>query len=468
MNIIDVSRKKGEKMELKKSESQYKMDMLSGSLWNKLIAFAFPLAITSILQQLFNSADVAVVGRFVGSDALAAVGANVSNVGIFVNFLVGFSVGPNVVLSRLIGRGDENEAKKIPGTTIALSLFIGLLFFACGELLTRWLLVSISTPEKVLEQAVLYSRIYLIGIPFLSIYNCGSALLRSVGDTKRPLYILIGSGILNVVLNLVFVIIFGMGVSGVAVATVISEILSCFAVILILIHEKGILHLGKNFFHPDFKYVGSIFVQGFPSGVQNAVFSVSNMFVQAGINSFGSAAIAGSSAGLNFEYFTYAISAAFSQGVVTFVSQNFGAAQIRRCKRVFWIALGEGAIFTWLLGAIFIIWRHFFVSFYTIDPAVQDFAIRRMLYVTSVEFLACPFDIGSGALRGIGHTVIPSLFTVLGTVVFRIIWLYTVFAHFKSYETLMIVYPVSWVFTEILVLIAYFYYMKKLERQIEN
>lgn len=451
-------------MTLKKS--QYKINMLSGPIWNRLIAFAFPLAITSILQQLFNSADVAVVGRFVGSDALAAVGANVANVGIFVNFLVGFSVGPNVVLSRLIGQGNENESRKIPGTTVALSLFIGLLFFAVGEILTRWLLVSISTPEKVLDQAVLYFRIYLIGIPFLSIYNCASALLRSIGDTKRPLYILIGSGILNVILNLVFVIVFGMGVSGVAAATAISEILSCLAVILILIHEKGILHLGKNFLHPDFKYIKSIFVQGFPSGVQNAVFSVSNMFVQAGINSFGSAAIAGSSAGLNFEYFTYAISATFSQGAVTFISQNFGALQIKRCKRIFWIALGEGAFFTWLLGAIFIIWRHLFVSFYTIDPAVQDFAIRRMLLVTSVEFLACPFDIGSGALRGLGHAVIPSLFTILGTVVFRIVWLYTVFEYFKSFESLMIVYPVSWVFTEILVLIAYFYYMRKLERKI--
>lgn len=451
-------------MELRKT--QYKMDMLSGPLWNKLIAFSFPLAVTSILQQLFNSADVAVVGRFVGSDALAAVGANVANVGIFVNFLVGFSVGPNVVLSRLIGQGNENDARKIPGATVALSLFIGLLFFASGELITKWLLVSISTPERVLDQAILYFRIYLIGIPFLSIYNCGSALLRSVGDTKRPLYILIGSGVLNVVLNLVFVIIFGMGVSGVAVATVVSEILSCSAVIFILIYEKGILHLGKNFVHPDFKYMKKIFFEGFPAGVQSAVFSVSNMFVQAGINSFGSAATAGSSAGLNFEYFTYAISNAFNQAAVTFVSQNYGALQIKRCRRVFWIALGEGAFFTWLLGAIFIVWRHFFVSFYTADPAVQDFAIRRMLYITSVEFLACPFDVGSGALRGIGHAVIPSLFTILGTVVFRIVWMYTVFAHYKSFESLMIVYPVSWIFTEILVLAAYFYYMKKLERKI--
>lgn len=450
-------------MELKKSE--YKLDMLSGSIWNKLIVFSFPLAMTSILEGLFNSADVAVVGRFVGSDALAAVGANAANVGIFVNFLVGFSVGPNVVLSRLIGRGDDGESRKIAGTTVFLALLIGMVFLLAGEILTRWLLVSISTPEKVLSQAALYFRIYLVGIPFLAVYNCVAALLRSVGDTKRPLYILIGSGILNVILNLVFVLAFGMGVSGVACATVASEVLSCLAVIMILVSEKGILHLGKNILKPDFKYMKRIFVEGFPSGVQNSVFSVSNMFVQSGINSFGSSAIAGSSAGLNFEYFTYAVSNAFSQAAVTFVSQNYGALNIGRCKRTFWLALGEGAFFTWLLGAVFILGRHFFVSFYSVDPAVQDFAIRRMLLVTSLEFVACPFDIGSGALRGLGHAVIPSVFTILGTVVFRIVWMYTVFARFNSYESLMAVYPVSWIFTEILVLIAYFHYMGKLERQ---
>lgn len=442
----------------------YKMDMLSGSLWKKLIAFAFPLAATSILQQLFNSADVAVVGRFVGSDALAAVGANVANVGIFVNFLVGFSVGPNVVLSRLVGQKNDSEAKKIPAAAVALAVLTGLLFFAAGEVITRWLLVSISTPERVLDEAVLYFRIYLIGIPFLALYNFGSALLRSVGDTKRPLFILIASGVLNVILNLVFVICFKMGVSGVAAATVISEVLSSAAVILILVTEKGILHLGKDVLRPDFKYMRRIFIEGFPAGVQNAVFSVSNMFVQSGINSFGSAATAGSSAGLNFEYFTYAVSGAYSQTAVTFVSQNFGALQLKRCKRVFWISLLEGAFFTWLLGFIFIIGRNPFVSFYTADPAVQDFAIRRMLLVTSVEFLAVPFDVGSGALRGIGHAVIPSVFTIMGTVVFRIIWLYTVFAHFNTFESLMIVYPVSWVFTEILILIAYFIIMHRLEK----
>ena len=450
------------------NKSQSKIDMLSGSVWKKMIAFSFPLAATSILQQLFNSADVAVVGRFAGSAALAAVGANVANVGVFVNFLVGFSVGPNVVLSRLIGQENEGEARKIPAASIALAVLIGVVFLVFGEILTGFLLRSISTPDDVFGEAALYFRIYLVGMPFLAVYNFGAAILRSVGDTKRPLYILIASGILNVILNLVFVICFKMGVSGVAVSTVISEILSCFAVVAILVFEKGVLHLGKGIFRPDFRYMLRIFTEGFPAGVQSAIFSVSNMFVQAGINSFGSTAIAGSSAGLNFEYFTYATSNAFSQGAITFISQNFGAAKIGRCRRIFWIALAEGAFFTWALGAVFIVWKEFFVGFHTADPAVQDFAIRRMILVSAVEFLVCPYDVGAGALRGIGHAVIPSLFAVLGTVVFRIAWLYTVFAHFQTYESLMIVYPVSWVFTGILVLAAYFYFMRNLSRKFSN
>ncbi len=450
-------------MELKKL--QCKIDMLAGPLWSRLMAFAFPLAATSILQQLFNSADVAVVGRFAGRAALAAVGANVANVGVFVNFLVGFSVGPNVVLSRLVGQGNEDEARKIPAASIALAVIIGLVFFVFGEILTGFLLRSISTPEDVFGEAALYFRIYLAGMPFLAVYNFGSAILRSVGDTRRPLYILFASGILNVILNLVFVICFGMGVSGVAVSTVISEVLSCAAVVAILVREKGILHLGKVFFPPDFSYMLKIFTEGFPAGVQSAIFSVSNMFVQAGVNSFGSTAIAGASAGLNFEYFTYAVTTSFSQGAITFVSQNFGAAQIGRCRRIFWLALAEGAFFTWALGAVFIIWKEFFVSFYSADPGVQDFAIRRMMLVAAVEFLIAPYDVGAGALRGLGHAVIPSLFAVLGTVVFRIIWLYTVFARFRTFEALMIVYPVSWIFTGILVLSAYFYFMGKLSRK---
>ena len=447
------------------AQKQYKIDMLHGSLWNKLIAFSLPIAATSILQQLFNSADVAVVGRFAGSAALAAVGANVANVGVFVNFLVGFAVGPNVVLCRLIGRQLEKEAKKIPGTTIVLSIIMGLFLMILGEIITVPILKAISTPEEVLQDAALYFQIYLTGLPFLAIYNFGSALLRSVGDTKRPLICLIVSGVLNVILNLFFVIVLKMSVSGVSLATVISTAVSAIMVLVILVREKGILHLGKNILKPDFAYMARILFEGIPAGIQSAIFSVSNMFVQSGINKFGSDAIAGSSAGLNFEYFTWDIGAAFAQGAVTFSSQNYGASNFSRSKKILLICLTEGFIFTGLLSLIFVIFRNQVVLFYTADPKVIDFAIRRMMLVMSLEAFTAIYEIGCGALRGIGKSILPSILTILGTVVFRMIWLLTVFRHFQTYESLMLVYIASWNFTSLLVLPSYFIVISK---QIKN
>ena len=438
------------------SKKKYTIDMLNGPMWKKMIAFALPLAFTSILQQLFNSADVAVVGRFAGSNALAAVGANVALVGIFVNFLVGFSIGPNVVLAKLIGQGRTEDARKIVGTTITLAVAIGAVSLAVGEVCTRPVLVFLSTPEEVLADAVLYFQLYLIGIPFMAIYNFGSALLRSVGDTRRPLYCLIISGVVNVILNLFFVIVLKMGVAGVSIATVISNVLSCAMVVVILIREKGILHLDIRGMRPDMKYAGAIARFGFPAGIQNMVFSVSNMFIQSGINSFGSAAIAGSSAALNFEYFTYDMVAGFGQATVTFTSQNYGAGKIDRCKRVFWIGMAEAMLFTAIMCGIFVIWRYQFVRLYTTEPEVIDYAIKRMMCVMSIEFLTALYDISCGALRGFGKALAPSVMTIIGTVCFRIVWMFTVFAHFKTFESLMIVYPVSWVFTAIMTITALF------------
>ena len=436
------------------AKGNYTIDMLNGSMWKKVMAFALPLAFTSILQQLFNSADVAVVGRFAGSSALAAVGANVALVGIFVNFLVGFSVGPNVVLAKLIGQGRTEDARKIVGTTITLAIFIGAISLVIGEILTKPTLIFLSTPGEVLGDAVLYFQLYLIGMPFMAVYNFGSALLRSVGDTRRPLYCLIISGIANVALNLLFVIVFHMGVAGVSIATVISNVLSCTMVVIILAKEKDILHLDIKGLRPDMRYAKAIAKFGFPAGIQNMVFSVSNMFIQSGINSFGSAAIAGSSAALNFEYFTYDMVAGFGQATVTFTSQNYGAGKIDRCKRVFWISMAEAILFTAVMCGIFVIWRQFFVRLYTTDPEVIDFAIKRMMCVMSIEFLTALYDVSCGALRGFGKALVPSILTIIGTVCFRIVWMYTVFAHFATFESLMIVYPVSWVFTAAMTMIA--------------
>ena len=309
-----------------------KIDMLHGGLFWKLVLFALPLAASSILQHFFNSADVAVVGRFAGGDALAAVGANVANVGVFVNFLVGASIGPNVVVATLIGSGRMDEVSDAIHTVIAMAITGGLLLMAIGLVIARPLIEAIGTPVEVLDMAVLYFRIYMLGLPFITLYNFGAAILRSIGDTKRPLMYMIFAGVLNVILNLLFVVVFRMSVAGVALATTLANFTSAALVFRTLLHEEGPLRLRIDCIRLHPRYMKRVMQVGLPAGVQESVFSVSNIFVQAGVNSFGAQAIAGAAAGLNFEYFTYDICAAFAQAAVTFYSQNLGAGEHGRCR----------------------------------------------------------------------------------------------------------------------------------------
>lgn len=433
-----------------------KMDMLHGGLFWKLVIFALPLAATSILQHLFNSADVAVVGRFAGGDALAAVGANVANVGVFVNFIVGASVGPNVAVATMLGSGRTKEVSSAIHTIMATAILGGLLMMLVGLVIARPLNEAIGTPNEVLDMAVLYFRIYMLGVPFITIYNFGAAILRSVGDTKRPLLYMLCSGVLNVVLNLLFVIGFHLSVVGVALATSISNLFSALMVLRALMHEAGPLQLQlrKICIHP--RFLRRILQVGIPSGVQESVFSVSNIFVQTGVNSFGAQAIAGAAAGLNFEYFTYDICAAFAQAAVTFYSQNLGAGQRQRCDRVFRTTMLQAFLFTQLLALPFTIWANDFAGLYTTDPTAIDFAVRRMYRVMAIEGLCCLFEVPSGVLRSLGHAILPSVITILGTVVFRIFWIVTVFRWIPSYDMLMSVYPVSWVLTGMALIALYF------------
>lgn len=430
--------------------------MLHGSLADKLILFALPLALSSILQQLFNSADVAVVGRFAGSQALAAVGANVANVAVFVNLLVGMSIGPNVVIARLIGQGKEEEISCAVRTIMTMALLIGGGLMVLGWCIAGPLLGATNTPSEVLADAKLYFRIYIICVPFITLFNFGSAILRSVGDTKRPMYIMLISGIANVLLNLFFVIVCHMGVAGVALATLISNILSAGLILYLLTREKGSIRLQG--FQPelDMKYVRNVLQVGIPSGFQGMIFSLSNIFIQSGINSFGASTVAASSVALNFEYFAYAVSSAFAQGAVTFVSQNFGAKQINRCRKIYWLALAEGMICTAMLSFVFTVKARWFAGIYTTEPEVVEIAVVRMLHVMSLEALTVTYEVSAGTLRSIGYQLIPALFTVLGTVGLRILWMYTVFRKIPTFEMLMNVYPVSWVFTGITLMTAYF------------
>lgn len=447
-----------------KTAKHREMDMLHGGLAGRLILFALPLAFSSILQQLFNSADVAVVGRFAGDAALAAVGSCVALVGIFVNLIVGLSVGPNAVLALLIGQNSRDEINRTLHTVLTFGAALGAGLMLVGWLSARPILVLSGTPESVLNEALLYIFIYFLSIPFMVVYNFGAAVLRSYGDSRRPMYYLLLSGTVNVVLNLFLVIVMQLGVAGVAIATVISNVLSAVMVITHLIRRDDDFAFRFRRMRIEKEPLLRILQIGIPSGIQGAIFSVSNVFIQSGINSFGENAIAGSSLALNFEYFTYDIANAFAQAAVTFTSQNFGAGDIRRCKRIFRLCLLFGIVFTEILSAVFMAWDDFFVSIYTSSSAVAVFAVSRMRHVCSLEGLTATYEVESASLRGMGRSLEPAVFTILGTVVFRLIWMATVFRLFPTYEMLMNVYPASWIFTGAALLIVYVRQMRRTAR----
>lgn len=437
------------------------MDMLNGGLAGKLILFAIPLAFSSILQQLFNSADVAVVGRFAGDTALAAVGSCVALVGIFVNLVVGLSVGPNAALATLIDQKKREQINEMLHTILTFGAILGILLMGIGMLSARTVLELSGTPDSVLNEALLYIRIYFVSIPFMVIYNFGSAILRSFGDSRRPMYYLLLSGSLNVVLNLFLVICVGLGVSGVAIATAISNILSSALVIIYLHRRQDEFQFCFHKMKIQKNALKKVLVIGIPAGIQGAIFSVSNVFIQSGINSFGENAIAGSSLALNFEYFTYDIASAFAQAAVTFTSQNYGAGNIKRCKKVFWLCMLFGFGFTEILAVIFMIWDDFFVGIYTTSSAVALYGLIRMHHVCSLEGLTATYEVESAALRGMGKSLEPSIITILGTVVFRLLWMVTVFRWIPTYDMLMNVYIASWIFTGGAIFIIYFRHMKK-------
>lgn len=451
-------------MEQEQSKKTKEMDMLQGGLAGKLIVFALPVACSSILQQLFNSADVAVVGRFAGDNALAAVGSCVALVGIFVNLIVGLSIGPNAVLANLIGQKDREKINSMMHTILMFGALLGVLLMGIGMLSARFILEVSSTPESVMEQALLYIRIYFVGIPFMVVCNFGSAVLRSYGDTRRPMYYLIASGVVNVILNLVLVICFHLGVVGVAIATVISNILSTVLVLMHLYRRDDEFRFRFERLHMEKAGLAKVLSIGIPAGIQGAIFSISNVFIQSGINSFGEDAIAGSSLALNFEYFTYDIASAFAQAAVTFTSQNFGAGNLKRCKKIFWLCMAFGIGFTEILSIIFMIWDDFFVSIYTTSQAVAVYGLIRMHRVCALEGVTATYEVGSAALRGMGKSVEPSIITILGTVVFRMIWMVTIFKWFPTFDMLMNVYIASWIFTGGAIFIVYLHHMKKMSR----
>ncbi len=437
------------------------MDMTHGALWSKILIFALPLAASSILQQLFNSVDTAVVGRFASSQALAAVGSNGSLISLMINLFIGISLGSNVVIAHYIGERSEQNIQSAIHTAIVVALLSGFFVMILGQFIARPVLLLMGTPEDVIELAVLYLRIYLIGMPFIMLYDFGSSILRSTGDSRRPLYSLIVAGVVNTLLNLVLVIVFHMGVAGVAIATVISNVVSSGIVMYILLHEAEPIRLNVHKLKIEPKELKKILAIGIPAGLQGMMFSIANVCIQSTINSFGSAAIAGSAAALNYEFFSYFMVNAFAQAAVTFTSQNYGAGEYDRCKRIFRISMLFSLVSCGLLSGVFVIGRDFFLRLYTTDEAVLVFANQRILIATTLELLTSIYEISAGAMRGLGHSLLPAIITFLGSCVLRLIWIATACRMVHEFWMLMIIYPISWVVTGIAMMIAYYCIRRK-------
>ena len=431
------------------------IDMLHGPLFMKILLFALPLAASSVLQQLFNSVDVAVVGRFASSEALAAVGSNAPVINLLVNLFVGISMGANAIISNHIGQNDREKIRSAVSTSAVVALFSGIFLMILGTSVAGPVHRMMGTPVEVTRMAASYLRIYFLGMPFIMIFNFGSAILRSLGDTRRPLYILIAAGIINTVLNLVFVIVFHMGVEGVAIATGISNLFSAVMVVRILLREEDPYRL-----HPDKMRVkrdelSHMLEIGIPAGLQGVVFSISNVIIQASINGYGFNAVAGSAAALNFEQYCYFVIAAFNGAAISFVGQNYGAGNMDRVKRVFLICMGLGVLSCVTLNWIFAGWSDFFLSLFTDSDAVKEFGTIRMHTALVLQGIACLYEIPGSALRGMGRSMLPTLLTVFGTCVLRIIWVYTVCPVWEGFHALMFVYPVSWTITGVMVMTAW-------------
>ena len=447
--------------EIMKEKKTHNIDMLNGSLLKKILIFSLPLAASSILQQLFNSIDVAVVGKFATSQDQAAVGCSSALINLIINLFVGVSVGANVVIANFIGQKEYKKVKDAVHTSIIIALISGIFLMVLGILIARPVLSLMGTPDDTIDLAVLYLRIYFIGMPFIMLYNFGSAILRSIGDTKRPMFSLIIAGVINAALNMLFVIVFKMGVAGVGIATVISNVVSSSIIIYLLLHEDEPVRLSPGELKITKPELMKMLRIGIPSGLQGMVFSFANVYIQSAINGFGSDAVAGSSIALNFEYFSYFMVSAFDQAVVTFVSQNYGAGKIDRCKKTFYVAMACSVAITFVMTMAFSQGRYLFVSLFTSNPEVAEYAAIRMQRVLTIYIILNSYEISGSALRGLGYSMTPALLTVFGTCVLRLAWIYTVFAKVHTYEMLLNVYPVSWVITGTMVVIAYFKISRK-------
>lgn len=448
---------------------KYEIDMCNGPLAGKILLFYFPLMLSGILQLLFNAADIAVAGRFAGNEALAAVGSTSSLTNLLVNLFIGLSVGANVLVARFYGAGQTEELKSMVQTAVATSVIGGVILIFVGFFLSRPALTLMGTPEDVIGHSVLYMRIYFAGMPFMMAYNFGAAVLRAVGDTRRPLYYLSIAGVVNVILNLIFVILFHMGVAGVATATVISQAISAVLVLRCLIKSDSVYRLELRGLRIAKDKLVKMVQIGIPAGLQGALFSISNVLIQSSVNSFGKIAMAGNTAGSNLEGFVYTAMNAFHQASISFCGQNYGAVKYKRMARALFLCLGFVTVVGLIMGSGAYLCAGTLLKLYSTDSEVIGYGILRMGYICIPYFLCGLMDVMVGGLRGMGYSVMPMIVSLTGACLFRVVWIYTIFRQYRTLECLYLSYPISWGLTFLVHLICFtVVYRRLLKRSAGN
>lgn len=434
---------------MKANSKKYEIDMCSGGILKKMLLFAVPLMLSSILQLLFNAADVVVVGKFAGDNSLAAVGSTTALINLLTNLFLGLSVGANVTAARFYGSKSNNELSKTVHTAISLSAISGFILTVIGLLFAKQILVLMQTPPEVCDLASIYMRIYFAGMIPNMIYNFGSAILRSVGDTKRPLYYLFIAGIINVILNLLFVIVFRMDVAGVALATIISQTISAVLIIRCLMKETGGIQFSFKKLHIDKKILVVILRIGLPAGFQGVIFALSNVVIQSSINIFGKTVIAGNSAAANIEGFVYMAMNAFHQATISFVSQNYGAGYHKRINRIFLTALCCVATVGLVFGNAVVLFGQPLLGIYSDSQPVIEAGMIRLLMICSPYALCGIMDVTVGLLRGIGYSIIPTIVSLIGVCGLRLVWIATIFQipEYHTVESIYISYTITWSIT---------------------
>lgn len=450
-----------------KRKSQFSMDMCSGSISKKMIAFAVPLMLSGLLQLLFNAADIIVVGKFAGDASLAAVGATSTLINLMTNLFIGMSVGANVLCANYFAANKDNELSKTVHTAMTVSVLSGLFLTVLGIVLAPTVLKMMQTPDDVLNLAVIYLRTYFCGMTAVMVYNFGSAILRAIGDTQRALYFLFAAGIVNIVLNLIFVIVFHWGVFGVGLATVISQVISASLVFICLLKEKSAIKVDVKKMGIDWYKLLRILQIGLPAGVQSMLFSLANVVIQSSVNTFGTTVIAGNSASSSVEGFAFTSMNAFHQAAVSFTSQNAGARKLERINKILYTALAYVFVVGVFFGVIYIIFDRQLISLYTDSEAVVDAGVRRLVIIACSYMLCGMMDVVVGSLRGLGYSFMPMLVSLIGICALRLVWIATVFKipEYHTIETIYYTYPISWIITLSAHLICYVFVKKKINRK---